>query len=82
MQYGFVAEKDTRDAIASFKIIIQRSFNMGQDVIMRFIDHEKVFHRIRHPALIQILQKHNIDNKDLQKIKKKKKEYIGNRLRT
>ena len=68
-QYGFVAKKGTRDAIALLKMVIQRGLNANREIFACFIDYEKAFDRANHMKLIEILRKYNIDDKDLQVIR-------------
>lgn len=77
-QYGFVAKKSTHDAIALLKTVVQRLLNAGCEVHACFIDYEKAFDRVKHPEQIRILQKYNIDNKDLQIIKEIYLEQFAN----
>ena len=77
-QFGFVAKRGTRDAIALLKIIIQRALNVNREIITCFVDYEKAFDRVNHKYLIAILQKYNIDDKDIKIIKNLYEEQTAN----
>ena len=67
-QYGFVKGKGTRNAIFILRMLTESSIEMQKDVYMCFIDYEKAFDRVRHTDLIDILQRINLDGKDIRLI--------------
>ena len=67
-QYGFVKGKGTRNAIFIIRMLTERAIEMQKDVYMCFIDYEKAFDRVRHTDLIEILQRINLDGKDIRLI--------------
>jgi len=64
-QCGFVEGKGTANAVFILRNIIERSVEIQQDLHLCFIDYTKAFDKVRHEELINILEKINIDGKDL-----------------
>ena len=67
-QYGFIEGKRTKNVILIVRMIPERSIQMQNDVYMCFIDYEKAFDRVRHTELVEILQRINLDGKDIRLI--------------
>lgn len=68
-QFGFRARRSTRDAIALFKVIIQRAISVNRKIYVCFVDYEKAFDKVEHTKMLHILQKYGIDKEDLELIK-------------
>lgn len=68
-QFGFIPKKGTRDAIALFKVIMQRALAMNRKLYICFVDYEKAFDRVLHNKLIEMLMQFNVDREDVQLIK-------------
>jgi len=56
---------DTREAIFSLQVLIQRARDVNRDVYACFIDYQKAFDKVEHDKLIKILEVTGIDNQDL-----------------
>ena len=68
-QYGFMPDKGTRNAIFILRMIIERSIEVKHDLYLCFLDYTKAFDKVEHDNLFQILEKLDIDGKDLQIIR-------------
>jgi exonuclease III len=68
-QYGFMPDKGTRNAIFILRMIIERSIEVKHDLYLCFLDYTKAFDKVKHDSLFQILEKLDIDGKDLQIIR-------------
>lgn len=68
-QCGFVEGKGTRNAIYILRMLSERAIEMQNDLYLCFIDYTKAFDTIKHERMIELLQKLNVDGKDLQVIK-------------
>ena len=65
-QYGFVRGKGTRNAIYIVRMLAERAIEMQKDLFICFIDYTKAFDKVRHEELFKILQRLDIDGKDLR----------------
>ena len=65
-QFGFQANKGTRDAIFCFNIIAQKQLAVQKDLYACFIDYAKAFDRVHHDEVIKALVKAGIDGKDIR----------------
>lgn len=65
-QFGFRAHRSTRDAIALFKVIIQRALSVNRIIYACFVDYEKAFDKVEHIRMLEILRKYRIDKEDLK----------------
>ena len=59
-QFGFQEKRGTRDAIALFKLIIQRALAVNRKIYACFVDYKKVFDKIGHARMLKILKKYAI----------------------
>ena len=66
VQFGFVADKGTTNAIFTMTMVTERCIEMQKDIYLCFIDYSKAFDKVRHEDLFQILNKLDIDGKDLR----------------
>ncbi|XP_037789312.1 uncharacterized protein LOC119584717 [Penaeus monodon] len=64
-QFGFVADKGTRNAIFTINMLLERSIEVQKHIYLCFIDYSKAFDKVRHEDLFTILSSLNIDAKDL-----------------
>jgi len=65
-QFGFMADKGTLNAIFALRILMERAVEVQTDLYLCFIDYSKAFDKVRHCDLFDILQRLNIDGKDLR----------------
>ncbi|CAF4310248.1 unnamed protein product, partial [Rotaria magnacalcarata] len=68
-QYGFMPDKGTRNAIFILRTIIERSIEVKHDLYLCFLDYTKAFDKVKHDSLFQILEKLDIDGKELRIIR-------------
>ena len=66
VQFGFVADKGTRNAIFTLNMLLERSIEVQKDIYLCFIDYSKAFDKVRHEDLFNILSSLNIDAKDMR----------------
>jgi len=66
-QFGFRRGLGTREALVATQVLIQNFNDQRKDKMLCFIDYEKAFDRVQHPKLIQILNRLDIDQKDILK---------------
>ncbi|CAF1635495.1 unnamed protein product, partial [Adineta ricciae] len=64
-QYGFMPDKGTRNTIFILRMIIERSIEVKHDLYLCFLDYTKAFDKVKHDNRFQILEKLDIDGKDL-----------------
>ncbi|GFO27782.1 Egf domain-specific o-linked n-acetylglucosamine transferase [Plakobranchus ocellatus] len=68
-QFGFMPDKGTRNAIFTFSMLMERCIEMQKDLYLCFIDYSKAFDKVRHVELFLVLEKIDIDGKDLRIIR-------------
>ena len=68
LQFGFVPDKSTRNAIFTLSMLAERCIEMQKDLYLCFID-SKAFDKVRHEKLFNILEHLDIDGKDLRVIR-------------
>ena len=68
-QFGFVKGKGTRNAIFAMRMLSEKNIEVDRDLYLCFVDYEKAFDKVKHEELIRMLQRINIDGKDLRIIK-------------
>ena len=59
-QFGFRRNRSTREAILSFRLIIERSFIREESVYVGFIDLEKAFDNVKWEIIFNILKQAGI----------------------
>ena len=69
LQFGFVPDKSTRNAIFTLSMLAERCIEMQKDLYLCFIDYSKAFDKVRHEKLFNILEHLDIDGKDLRVIR-------------
>ncbi|KAK3758028.1 hypothetical protein RRG08_006609 [Elysia crispata] len=65
-QFGFQANKGTRDAIFCFNILAQKQIEVQKDIYACFIDYAKAFDRVKHSETVEALARTGIDGKDIR----------------
>ena len=68
LQFGFVPDKSTRNAIFTLSMLAERCIEMQKDLYLCFIDYSKAFDKVRHEKLFNILEHLDIDGKDLRNL--------------
>ena len=66
LQFGFVPDKSTTNAIFTLSMLAERCIEMQKDLYLCFIDYSKAFDKVRHKKLFNILEHLDIDGKDLR----------------
>ena len=69
VQYGFVEDKSTRNAIFIVCMISERVIEMQKNLYLCFIDYAKAFDKVKHEQLINMLDFLDIDDKDLRVVR-------------
>src|SRR5215469_15322304 len=69
-QYGFVKGKRTRNAIFALRNLAEKALEVNQDFYLCFVDYKKAFDKVKHEALMKMLQRLEIGVKYLRIIKK------------
>ena len=69
MQFGFMRDRGTRNAIFVLRMIGERAIEHQQDLFLCFIDYQKAFDRVRHKELFKMLANIQIDDKDMRIIR-------------
>ncbi|GFO26963.1 RNA-directed DNA polymerase from mobile element jockey-like [Plakobranchus ocellatus] len=67
--FGFMPDKGTRNAIFTLPMIMERCIEMQKGLYLCFIDYSKAFAKVRHAELFRMLEKLDIDGKDLRVIR-------------
>ena len=65
-QFGFQANKGTKDAIFCFKFLAQKQMEVQEDLYACFIDYAKAFDRVKHSEMVEALARTGIDGKDIR----------------
>ena len=65
-QFGFMANRGTKNAIFALKTLMERSIEVQKDLYLCFIDYSKAFDKVRHSDLFDILNGLDVDGKDLR----------------
>src|SRR5215469_13381289 len=68
-QYGFAKGKGTRNAIFVQRNLAEKTLEVNQDLYLCFVDYEKAFDKVKHEDLMKMLERLEIDGKDLRIIK-------------
>ncbi|GFN73579.1 endonuclease-reverse transcriptase [Plakobranchus ocellatus] len=68
-QFGFRADKDTRNAIFALRILMERTIEVQKDLYLCFIDYSSAFDKVRHSDLFDTFLRQNCDDKDLRVIR-------------
>ena len=66
VQFGFVRDAGTRNAVFVLRSIAERAVEMQKDVFLCFIDYTKAFDKVRHDQLFEDLTKIGLDTKDIK----------------
>ena len=66
VQYGFMPDRGTRNAIFVLRRLVERSIQKQKDVFTCFIDYSKAFDTVKHASLFDLLSSLDIDSHDIQ----------------
>ena len=64
VQYGFMPDKDTGNAIFVMRKLVERSVEKQRDAHTCFIDYSKVFDTVKHESLVELLQSRDVDKSE------------------
>ena len=65
VQYCFMPDKGTRNAIVVLRRLVERMIKKQKDVYVCFIDYRKAFDSVKHEPLIELVQSLDIDPQDV-----------------
>ena len=65
VQYGFMPDRGTRNAIFVLRRLVERMIEKQKYVYVCFIDCSKAFDTVKHEPLIELLQSLDIDPQDV-----------------
>ncbi|GFO39118.1 RNA-directed DNA polymerase from mobile element jockey-like [Plakobranchus ocellatus] len=68
-QFGFMPDKGTRNAIFTLSMLMERCIEMQKDLHLCFNDYSEAFDKVGHVELFRMLEKLDIDGKDLRVIR-------------
>ena len=64
VQYGFMPDKGTGNAIFVLRRLVETSVEKKRDVYTCFIDYSKAFDTVKHESLVKLLQSLDIDKSE------------------
>ena len=64
VQYGFMPDKGTGNAIFVLRRLVGRSVEKQRDVYTCFIDYSKSFDTVKHESLVELLQSLDVDKSE------------------
>ena len=65
VQYGFMPDKGTGNAIFVLRRLVERSVEKQRDVYTCFIDYSKAFDTVKHESLVELLQSLDVDKSEI-----------------
>lgn len=71
-QFGFRNGFGTREALFGVQVLAQRCRDVNVDIHMCFIDYERVFDSVQHDKLLEVLNKIELDRRDIRIIANQK----------
>ena len=69
LQYSFMPNRGTIEAVTALKTICSNKINLGQALFVAFVDFEKAFDKVHHRKLLEILESKGIASKCLRIIR-------------
>ncbi len=66
VQYGYMPDRGTRNAIFVLRRLVERAIEKQKDVYTCFIDYSKAFDTVKHEPLIDLLQSLDTDAHDIK----------------
>lgn len=67
--FSFLERKGTSSAIYTLRILIEREVEVKIGLYVCFVDYCKIFDKVRHNQVMEMLENLNIDGKNLKVIK-------------
>ena len=64
VQYGFMPDKGTGNAIFVLRRLVERSVEKQRDVYTCFIDYSKAFDAVKHKSLVELLQSLDVNKSE------------------
>ena len=64
VQYGFMPDKGSGNAIFVLRRLVERSVEKQRDVYTCFIDYSKAFDTVKHASLVELLQSLDVDKSE------------------
>ena len=64
-----MTDKSTRNAIFIIRMLIERTIEVKHDIYLCFLDYKNAFDKVKYDNLFQILEKLDIDGKDLRLVR-------------
>ena len=64
VQYGFMPDKGTGNAIFVLRRLVERSVEKQRNVYTCFIDYSKAFDTVKHESLVEVLQSQDVDKSE------------------
>ena len=64
VQYGFMPDKGTGNAIFVLRTLVERSVEKQRDVYTCFIDYCKAFDNVKHDSLVELIQSLDVDKSE------------------
>ena len=66
VQYGFMTDRGTRNAISVLRRLVERIIEKQKYVYVCFIDYSKAYDKVKHEPLIELPQSLDIDPQDVK----------------
>ena len=66
VQYGFMPDRGTRNAIFVLRRLVKRSIQNQKDVFTCFIDYSNAFDTVKHASLFDLLSSLDIESHDIR----------------
>ena len=60
VQYGFMPDRETRNAIFVLSRLVERLIQKQKDVLTCLIDYRKAFDTVKHASLFDLLSPHRV----------------------
>ena len=77
LQYGFVPNRGTIEAITALKLILTHRLNQNEDTYLCFVDFEKAFDDVNYQKLLDVIRKRDVPEKCLRLISQLYQEQKG-----
>ena len=68
VQYGFMPDKGTGNAIFVLRRLMERAVENQRDVYTCFTDYSKAFDVVKHESLVELLQPLDVDKSEIRQL--------------